>query len=109
MPYVAMGYGMSKQKSAGYNPYFLMFGKDPIFQSKLQPLHDEELDPDTKDERLQIFLDERGQVFKRMMPLAMKHLATAQQQVKECYRLQRGGGWDRLKASFEAEDYMLLS
>ena len=30
LPYVAMGYRMSKQKSLGYSPYFLMFGRDPI-------------------------------------------------------------------------------
>ena len=35
LPYVAMGYRMSKQKAVGYSPYFLMFGRDPIFQSRL--------------------------------------------------------------------------
>ena len=34
LPYIAMGYRMSKQKSVGYSPYFLMFGRDPIFQSR---------------------------------------------------------------------------
>ena len=28
LPYIAMGYRMSKQKSIGYSPYFLMFGRD---------------------------------------------------------------------------------
>ena len=41
LPHIAMGYKMS----VGYGPYFLMFGRDPIFQSILQPLEDEELDP----------------------------------------------------------------
>ena len=31
LPYVAMGYRMSKQKAVGCCPYFLMFGRDPIF------------------------------------------------------------------------------
>ena len=35
LPYVAMGYRMSKQKSSGYSPYFLMFGRDPIIRSRL--------------------------------------------------------------------------
>lgn len=30
LPYIAMGYRMSKQKAVGYSPYFLMFGRDPI-------------------------------------------------------------------------------
>ena len=38
LPYIAMGYGMTKQKSLGYIPYFLMFGRDPIFQSRHQPV-----------------------------------------------------------------------
>ena len=25
VPYIAMGYRMTKQRSSGYNPYFLMF------------------------------------------------------------------------------------
>ena len=38
LPYVAMGYRMSKRKSLGYSPYFLMSGRDPILQSRHQPL-----------------------------------------------------------------------
>ena len=34
LPYVAMGYKMSTQKSLGYSPYFLLFGRDPIFQAR---------------------------------------------------------------------------
>ena len=56
-----------------------MFDGDPIFQSRLQPLQDEELDLDARVERLEIVLDERGQVFKQVMPLAMRNLAMVQQ------------------------------
>ena len=56
-----------------------MFDGDPIFQSRLQPLQDEELDLDARVERLEIVLDERGQVFKQVMPLAMRNLAIVQQ------------------------------
>lgn len=33
LPYIAMGYKISERKAVGYNPYFLMFGRDFIFQS----------------------------------------------------------------------------
>ena len=108
LPYIAMGYRMSKQKALGYSPCFLMFGRDPIFQSRLQNLHDGELDLNITEERLQIFLNERGQAFKRVMPLAMRNLAIAQQRDKERYRLVRGGGWDRPKATFMPGVYVLL-
>ena len=103
-----MGYRMSKQKVVGYNPYFLMFGKDPKFQSRLQLLQNEELYPDATVERLQIFLDEQGKAFTWMMPLAMKNLAIAQHRDKERNTLVRGGGLDRHKAASQAGGYVLL-
>ena len=48
LPYVAMGYRMSKQKVVGYIPYFLMFGRDPIFPSRHQPSLELSADPSTR-------------------------------------------------------------
>ena len=31
LAYVAMGYMLSKQKLLGYSPYFMHFGREPIF------------------------------------------------------------------------------
>ena len=42
------------------------------------------------------------------MPLAMQNLAIAQQRDMERYRLVRGGGWDRPKASFAPGDIVML-
>ena len=42
------------------------------------------------------------------MPLAMRNLAIAQQRDKERYRLVRGGGWDRPKATFQPGDYVMI-
>ena len=105
LPYVAMGYRMSKQKAVGYSPYFLMFGRDPILQSRLLG---EALTIDPTEEELSVFLNERGEAFKRVMPLAMRNLAIAQQRDKERYRLVRGGGWDRPKATFQPGDYVMI-
>ena len=57
---------------------------------------------------MEVFLSERGQLFRRVMPLAFRNLAIAQQRDIERYRLVRGGGWDRPKASFKPGDYVLL-
>ena len=40
LPYVAMGYRLSKQKSLGYSPYYLIFGRHPIFQASIQDLEE---------------------------------------------------------------------
>ena len=34
LPYVAMGYRMTKQASTGYSPYYLLYGRHPIFQAQ---------------------------------------------------------------------------
>ena len=108
LPCIAMGYRMTKQKSLGYNPYFLMFGRGPIFPSRHQTECEEELDPTVLVARLQVFLNERGQLYRQVMPLSMRNLAIAQQRDKERYRLVRGRGWDRPKATFKTGDYVLL-
>ena len=66
------------------------------------------MDLDTTEEELHAFLDKRGQAFKRVMPLAMRNLAIAQERDKERYQLVRGGGWDRPKASFQPNDYVMI-
>ena len=82
-----------------------MFGRDPILQSRLLG---EALTIDPTEEELSVFLNERGEAFKRVMPLAMRNLAIAQQRDKERYRLVRGGGWDRPKATFQPGDYVMI-
>ena len=108
LPYVAMGYRMSKQKSLGCSPYYLMFGKDPILQSRHQLMAEEPLNQEATTAHMELFLSERGHLFRRVMPLAFRNLAIAQQRDIERYRLVRGGGWDRPKASFKPGDYVLL-
>ena len=77
LPYVAMGYRMSRQIAVGYSSYFLIFGRDPIFQSRLQHLEEEELDRAVVATHLQVFLDQWGQAFKEGMPPAMRNLTIA--------------------------------
>ena len=97
---------MSKQKAVGYSPYFLMFGWDAIIQARNEP--DLELKTDPSDEEMEVFLSQRGQTFRRVMPLAMRNIAIAQQRDKERYSLVRGGSWARPKASFEPGDYVMV-
>ena len=55
-----------------------------------------------------LFLNERGQVFREVMPLAMRNLAIAQNRDREQYRRVRGSGWDRPMVSFKVGDYVLV-
>ena len=67
-----------------------------------------ELIEDPFDEELRVFLNQRGQTFKRVMPLAMHNLAIAQQRDVERHRHVRGGGWDMPKATFTPKYYVML-
>ena len=44
LPYVAMGYRVSKQRSTGVSPYFLLYGRQPLFPSTIQHLDETEID-----------------------------------------------------------------
>ena len=65
--------------------------------------------PDMDDgEALGLFLSERGQVFREVMPLAMRNLAIAQNRDRTQYRRVRGGGWDRPKPNFKVGEDVLV-
>ena len=92
MPYIAMGYRMSKQAAVGISPYSLLYGRHLIFQARIQDFEDAP-PPDSDDgEALGLFLNERGQVFREVMPLAMRNLAIAQNRERKQYRRVRGSG-----------------
>ena len=77
-----MGYRVSKQKSIGYSPYFLKVH---------QLLAKQEQDLEATAAQLEVFFSEQSN-FRRVMPLAFRNLAIAQQRDKERYQLVRGGG-----------------
>ena len=60
LPYIAMGYRMTKQASTGYTPYYLTYGRHPLFQANNQ---DAEHDFLPLDKNLPKFLEERGKLY----------------------------------------------
>ena len=109
LPYVAMGYRVSKQKSTGYSPYFLLYGREPLFPSTIQHLDEEVIDDEVGTVRkFHLELKNRGAVLQEVMPLAMRNLAIAQQRDQERFRHVRGGGYDRPKAKFEVGQFVMV-
>ena len=109
LPYVAMGYRVSKQKSTGYSPYFLLYGREPLFPSSIQHVDEQIInDEDTTIRNFQLELENRGAALREVMPLAMRNLAIAQQRDKERYRHVRGGKYDRPKAKILVGDFVMV-
>ena len=79
LPYVAMGYRMTQQKALGYSPYYILYGRHPIFPAKIQELEHEPLPNLDDPEAVRLFIDARSQVFSLVLPLAMRNLAIPQQ------------------------------
>ena len=105
--YVAMVYRVSKQKSTGYSPYFLLYGRKPLFPSSIQHIDGQIIDyENTTIRNFQLELKNRG--LREVMPLAMRNLAIAQQRDKERYRHVRGGKYDRPKAKFVVGDFVMV-
>ena len=108
LPYVAMGYRISKQKSTGFCPYFLLYGREPLFPSTIQHLDDKVLNMEDNQKRLELELKKRTKILQRVMPIAMRNLAIAQQRDKERFRHVRSGKYQKPRSMFKVGEYVLV-
>jgi hypothetical protein len=73
LPYIAMGYRMSKHASLfHFFPYFLFFGRHPIPPSSIVIQMAQVVDLDS------LATWARATLFRRVMPMAMENLSNAQ-------------------------------
>jgi len=77
LPYIAMGY-MSKHASLShFVSYFLLFGRHPIPPSSITAQMDQVVDLDSPATWARV-ITKRVDLYKRVMPMAMKNLSIAQ-------------------------------
>ena len=109
LPYVEMGYRISKQKSTGDSPYSLLYGRQPLFPSTIQHLDETEIDDGPNmAKKLRLDIQKRAATLKEVMPLAMRNNSIAQQRDMERFRHVRGGKYDRPKAKFVVGEFVML-
>jgi len=77
LPYIAMGYMMSKHASLShFSPYFLFFGRLPIPPFSIVIQMDQVMDLDSLATWAKV-IAERATLFMRVMPMAMENLSIA--------------------------------
>ena len=106
--WIAMGYRMSRQKSlAGYSPYFLLFGRWPIFGTALRRVYSKVVDLDD----LAVWADvmtRRAELFRRELPIAFQNLCIAQHRDTLRYAHTRSGDHLPKLRRFEVGDLVYL-
>jgi hypothetical protein len=78
LPYIAMGYMMSKHASLShFLPFVLLFGRHPIPPFSIVTQMDQVVDLDSLATWVRVIV-ERAALFKRVMPMAMENLSIVQ-------------------------------
>ncbi len=78
LPYIAMGYMMSKHASLlHFSPYFLFFGRHPVPPSSIAIQMAQVVDLDSLATWVRV-IAKRVALFRRVMPMAMENLFNAQ-------------------------------
>ena len=77
LPIIEFGYRVTKQKSTGLSPYFLLYGRHPYFPKHVRHLTDKSIDFDDPDRTLNA-LNERSNVLHTAMAFAFDNAVLAQ-------------------------------
>jgi hypothetical protein len=108
LPWVAMGYNFSAQASlAGFSPYQLLYGRDPVVPGAIKVAMGEPLDVD-RPVRLEALVAQRAALFQKWMPMAMRNLRIAQHRDTLRYAKTRSGAWKPNLVQFAVGDYVYL-
>lgn len=106
--WIAMGYRMSKQQSlAGYSPYFLLFGRWPIFGTALRRVYSKVVDLDDPAVWADV-MTRRAELFRRELPIAFQNLCIAQHRDTLRYAHTRSGDHLPKLRRFEVGDLVYL-
>ena len=108
VPWIAMGYRATKHASLlNYSPYFLLFGREPLFTPRVRAQMEPPLDLDHEDTWFQTIL-RRSRIFESVMPVAMNNLAIAQHRDTLRYAHTRSGLYAPRPYKFKKGDYVYI-
>ena len=106
--WIAMGYRMSRQRAlAGYSPYFLLFGRWPVFGVAIKRVYNEIVNLDDPKVWAAV-ITERARLFEKEMPVAFDNLAIAQHRDTLRYAHKRSGDYKPKLRRFMVGDLVYL-
>jgi hypothetical protein len=104
-----MGYRFSKQASlASFSPYYLFFGRHPVLPKAIQADADTVLANMDNPDTWALMSEQRADLFKRVMPMALENLSIAQHRDTLRYATLHGGGYRPQVQRFRSGDYVYL-
>lgn len=111
LPYVAMGYRCSRQKSTGFSPYEMLYAVAPVVPPAIRErMLNEDLDVETpaSRQRAAVLLLQRAQLVAQRMVMAGENLAIAQHRDCLRYAQVRTGGYLPKLRQFKEGDYVYV-
>jgi hypothetical protein len=89
-----MGYRFSKHASlASFSPYYLFFGRHPILPQAIQADADTVLANMDNPDTWALMSEQRVELFKKVMPMALENLSIAQHRDTLQYATIQGGSY----------------
>jgi hypothetical protein len=105
LPYIVMGYRMSKHASLShFSPYFL-FGRHPIPPSSIVAQMDQVVDLDSSATWTKV-IAEKATLLRKVMPMAMENLPIAQHRNTLWYAHSRSGSYKPKVRQFDVGDFV---
>jgi hypothetical protein len=104
-----MGYRSSKHASlASFSPYYLLFGRHPVLLQAIQANVDTVLANMDNPDTWALVSEQRAELFKKVMPMALENLSIAQHRDTLQYATIRGGGYRPQVRRFRPRVYVYL-
>jgi hypothetical protein len=93
LPWIAIGYRFSKHATlASFSPHYLLFGQHPVLLQAIQADANTMLANMDNPDTWALVSEQRAELFKRVMPMALENLSIAQHRDTLWYATIRGGG-----------------
>ena len=108
LPYVSLGYNVSRQESTNCAPYQIMYARDPVFMGNKWQKFEGTLHLDPNNDKAADSILQRADYLKKTMPTIANHLQIAQHRDKLRYAMTRDGSYKPKLRRFEVGDYVYM-